>query len=281
MIDRSLTPAEHLGLIRDMGSALEAATALLRPGAAPAGSLLLGAALERHLQIAGEAARLCDPEFAAGHPDLPWQQLIDTRNKLMHRDRLLPPAESRALATALGSAAEAPLAAAEAELAQAGVRRPHTVARGERGKGRGSAGAGSGGGGAGFSPAATLAALRETLTWMHALGDRERREILRDPVLLPAAMRGLQLVGEASRHLDAELVARTTDLPWQKLVDWRDRLAHDYAAVDEGAALRFVEVELPRLETRLARLAPGMGAERRPRRDMPVAGGGGGRRRPR
>lgn len=272
MIDRALTPAEHLGLLRDSSGALAAAAEILEmagDGSVPA--ILTGAALERHLQIAGEAARLCDPSFAAAEPDVPWTALIEARNRLMHRDRLLPPTEVRGLAAQLVATAAAPLEAADAALTAGGTRRAHTLPRDERSKGRASAGAG-GAQSPGFSPVATLSALGETLAWIRLLGEFERRDIQRHPVLLPAAMRGLQLAGEASRNLSHTIIGRAQDLPWQRLVEWRDRLAHDYAAVDEAAALRFVEVELPRFDTRLARLNAGLGADRRPRRDAPTPG---------
>jgi uncharacterized protein with HEPN domain len=38
----------------------------------------------RNLEIIGEAARKLDDEFRAAHPEIPWRQMIDTRNILIH-----------------------------------------------------------------------------------------------------------------------------------------------------------------------------------------------------
>jgi uncharacterized protein with HEPN domain len=41
-------------------------------------------AVERALEIIGEAARLVSPTFRAAHPGIPWQQIIGQRNVLAH-----------------------------------------------------------------------------------------------------------------------------------------------------------------------------------------------------
>ncbi len=41
-------------------------------------------ALERTLELVGEAARRVSPEFRANHPEIPWRGIIGTRNVLAH-----------------------------------------------------------------------------------------------------------------------------------------------------------------------------------------------------
>lgn len=41
-------------------------------------------AVERALEIIGEAARLVSPELKAQHPDIPWRQIVAQRNVLAH-----------------------------------------------------------------------------------------------------------------------------------------------------------------------------------------------------
>jgi uncharacterized protein with HEPN domain len=41
-------------------------------------------AVERCLEIIGEAARRISPEFQASHPLIPWQKIISQRNVLAH-----------------------------------------------------------------------------------------------------------------------------------------------------------------------------------------------------
>ncbi len=41
-------------------------------------------AVERRIEIIGEAARRVSPEFRAAHPEVPWRGLIGQRNVLIH-----------------------------------------------------------------------------------------------------------------------------------------------------------------------------------------------------
>jgi uncharacterized protein with HEPN domain len=41
-------------------------------------------AVERVLEIIGEAARLLSPTFKANHPEIPWKEIIGLRNVLAH-----------------------------------------------------------------------------------------------------------------------------------------------------------------------------------------------------
>jgi len=41
-------------------------------------------AIIRRIEIIGEAARRVSAEFRAAHPDIPWQQMADMRNRLIH-----------------------------------------------------------------------------------------------------------------------------------------------------------------------------------------------------
>lgn len=42
------------------------------------------AAVVRELEIIGEAARHVDKEFTQMYPELPWREMIDTRNSIIH-----------------------------------------------------------------------------------------------------------------------------------------------------------------------------------------------------
>lgn len=45
---------------------------------------LLRDAVERRLEIIGEAARGVSPQFQAAHPEIPWRGIIGQRNVLAH-----------------------------------------------------------------------------------------------------------------------------------------------------------------------------------------------------
>jgi uncharacterized protein with HEPN domain len=45
---------------------------------------LLQAAVERNIEIIGEAARRISGEFKQEHPEIPWRKIIAQRNVLIH-----------------------------------------------------------------------------------------------------------------------------------------------------------------------------------------------------
>jgi len=45
-------------------------------------------AVERRLEIIGEAARNVSPAFRAAHSEIPWRRIIGLRNVLVPRDRI-------------------------------------------------------------------------------------------------------------------------------------------------------------------------------------------------
>ena len=45
---------------------------------------MLRGAVERHVEIIGEAARRVSATFQAGHPEIPWRKIITQRHVLAH-----------------------------------------------------------------------------------------------------------------------------------------------------------------------------------------------------
>jgi len=48
------------------------------------GSRMLQAAVERNVEIIGEAARKLSRQFKDGHPEIPWQSIVAQRHVLAH-----------------------------------------------------------------------------------------------------------------------------------------------------------------------------------------------------
>ena len=61
-------------------------------------------------------------------------------------------------------------------------------------------------------------------------GGRESME--RDPTVLAAAERWVEVLGEAARTMSAQLTADHPEVPWQDVVGMRTILAHGYFHID-------------------------------------------------
>lgn len=75
-----------------------------------------------------------------------------------------------------------------------------------------------------------------------------------------AILHQLLLLGEAVKRLSEEFRAQHPEVPWKMMAGMRDKLIHEYDAVDLDEAWRTVISDVPRLIALLEPLAP-RGAE--------------------
>jgi uncharacterized protein with HEPN domain len=69
-----------------------------------------------------------------------------------------------------------------------------------------------------------------------------------------AVIRQLEIIGEAVKHLSAELTARENAVPWRQIAGTRDRLIHAYFRVDLDAVWAMLEQDLPALRCDVLRI---------------------------
>jgi uncharacterized protein with HEPN domain len=77
------------------------------------------------------------------------------------------------------------------------------------------------------------------------LGDEMRQD---------AVVRNFSVIGEAARHLPAEVEARSPGIPWAKMRAIRNVVVHDYAGVDPGIVWDTAQLDLPPLVPMLEEL---------------------------
>jgi uncharacterized protein with HEPN domain len=66
-----------------------------------------------------------------------------------------------------------------------------------------------------------------------------------------AVVRNIEIIGEASKNIPAEIQQSFSDIPWQKLRGIRNRIVHDYFDVDRKIIWFIVTNELPTLKNSL------------------------------
>ncbi len=84
-----------------------------------------------------------------------------------------------------------------------------------------------------------------------------RDAFLHSRLIRDAVIRNFEIIGKASVRLSDRITQNST-IPWRRIKDFRNLLAHEYAGVNMGIVWDVIEKELPPLDaevrTRLAAL---------------------------
>ncbi len=69
-----------------------------------------------------------------------------------------------------------------------------------------------------------------------------------------AVLRGLEIIGEATKNLSKELRAKYRDVPWRDIAGMRDKLIHVYFSVDLELVWTTIRVEIPKFKERVVEI---------------------------
>jgi uncharacterized protein with HEPN domain len=84
-----------------------------------------------------------------------------------------------------------------------------------------------------------------------------REVFLRERLIQDAVVRNFEIIGEAAGRLSPALLG-AADIPWAKVVAFRNRLIHGYWSVDTRLVWDVIENELPSLKQAVNSLMAGM-----------------------
>ena len=69
-----------------------------------------------------------------------------------------------------------------------------------------------------------------------------------------AVVRNLEIIGEAAKNFPAELRRHAPEIPWKKIIGFRNIVVHEYFAVDLSNVWFIVTQQLPILKTQIRSL---------------------------
>ena len=79
------------------------------------------------------------------------------------------------------------------------------------------------------------------------VGTSTRDEFLANVLVYDAVLRNLEILGEAAKHVPADVKARRPDVAWREIAGMRDWIAHGYFTIKADVVWNVIEVELPLL----------------------------------
>ena len=72
-----------------------------------------------------------------------------------------------------------------------------------------------------------------------------------NPVVVDAVVRNLEILGEASKNIPADIKNKHKKVEWKKIAGLRDILAHEYFGVDLDVLWDIIQNKLPELKINL------------------------------
>ena len=69
-----------------------------------------------------------------------------------------------------------------------------------------------------------------------------------------AVLRGLEIIGEATKNLSEELKKKHPNIPWKEIAGMRDKLIHQYFGVNLDLVWETIKTELPELKNQISRI---------------------------
>lgn len=74
------------------------------------------------------------------------------------------------------------------------------------------------------------------------------KSFLKNRLIQDGIIRQLEIIGEATKRLSADLKNSHKEVPWKDIAGMRDKLIHDYLAVDLEAVWRTAKKDIPELK---------------------------------
>lgn len=104
-------------------------------------------------------------------------------------------------------------------------------------------------------PEVFLKHILESIEWIEKdMKDLSKDDFLKDVPIQDAVLRRLEIIGEAMRHMPDEFKKTHPDIPWQDIMDTRNKLIHDYFGLDLDLVWGIVKKDIPPLKEQIEKL---------------------------
>lgn len=75
-----------------------------------------------------------------------------------------------------------------------------------------------------------------------------------DKKTIDAVVRNLEIIGEAARNIGQSFTEEHSQLPWSEMISMRNKVIHEYIAVDVEILWKTIQEDLPMLKEQIEEL---------------------------
>lgn len=86
-------------------------------------------------------------------------------------------------------------------------------------------------------------------------------EFANHPVIFLAVVQAIIVMGEAVKNVPDDLRQNYPDVPWKAIAGMRDKLVHEYWAIDEKVVWKVVQDNAPELKVKIAQVLEDLQAD--------------------
>lgn len=82
-------------------------------------------------------------------------------------------------------------------------------------------------------------------------------DFMKDETLKRAVVRSLEIIGEASKKIPADVKVKWNTIQWKNMAGMRDRLIHDYIGVNYAIVWDVMKNKIPEMNEQIAEIQNG------------------------
>ena len=80
------------------------------------------------------------------------------------------------------------------------------------------------------------------------VGDMTLEDFAKDKKTINAVVRGIEIIGEATKKFSKSLKEKYPSIPWKKMAGMRDKMIHEYFGVDVEIVWKTAKEDIPSLK---------------------------------
>jgi len=101
-------------------------------------------------------------------------------------------------------------------------------------------------------PQVFLKHILESIEWIEKdTKGMSKEDFLGNVPIQDAVVRRTEIIGEAIRNLPSDLKKESSDVPWQDIMDMRNKIIHEYFGVDLELVWEVVKKDVPELKEKV------------------------------